>query len=39
LKVYGVTNYTTFTDTWQLYWPVLQNNIIQNENLKQTGLY
>jgi len=38
-KVYGVTNYTPFTDTWQLYWPVLQNNIIQNENLKQTGLY
>ena len=39
LKVYGVTNYTPFTDTWQLYWPVLQNNIIQNENLQQTGLY
>jgi len=39
LKLYGVTNYTTFTDSWQLYWPVLQNNIIQNGNLVQTGLY
>jgi hypothetical protein len=38
-KVYGVTTYTKFTDVWQLYWPVLQDNIIENGNLTQTGLY
>jgi hypothetical protein len=35
----GVTNYKLFTDTWQLYWPVLQDNINENGNLKQTGQY
>ncbi len=39
LKVYGVTNYIRFTADWQLYWPVFQDNIIENENLTQTGLY
>jgi len=39
LNLYGVTNYNKFTDNWQLYWPVYQDNIIENENLTQTGLY
>jgi len=39
LKVFGVTNFTRFTDDWQLYWPVYQDNIIENGNLTQTGLY
>jgi hypothetical protein len=39
LKPGGVTNYKPFTDSWQLYWPVLQDNITENGNLKQTGQY
>ena len=39
LKPFGVTNYTKFTNEWQLYWPVYQDNIIENSNLTQTGLY
>lgn len=39
LKPGSVTNCKPFTDTWQLYWPVYQNNILENGNLKQTGLY
>lgn len=39
LKPGGVTNYKPFTDIWQLYWPVYQNNILENGNLKQTGQY
>ncbi|OJU55812.1 MAG: hypothetical protein BGN96_15375 [Bacteroidales bacterium 45-6] len=27
LKAYNVTNYIPFTADWQLYWPILQNNI------------
>jgi len=39
LNAHGVTNYTKFTAEWQLYWPVFQDNIIENSNLAQTGLY
>jgi len=39
MKPFGVTNYTKFTNEWQLYWPVFQDNIIENSNLTQTGLY
>jgi len=39
LKPFGVTNYTKFTNEWQIYWPVYQDNIIENSNLTQTGLY
>ena len=39
LKAYGVTNYKLFTDQWQLYWPVNKDNIVENENLTQTGQY
>jgi len=28
-----------FTQEWQLYWPVNQNILIENSNLKQTGDY
>jgi len=35
----GLTNYKPFTANWQLYWPVLQDNINENGNLKQTGQY
>ena len=38
-KAYGITNYTKFTAEWQLYWPVFQDNILENSNLTQTGLY
>jgi len=41
LKLYGVTNYVPFdpAKTWQLYWPVFQNNIVINKNLIQIGNY
>jgi len=39
MKPFGVTNYSTFTADWQLYWPVLQDNINSNSNLIQTGTY
>jgi hypothetical protein len=39
LKAYGVTNYKLYTDQWQLYWPVFKDNIVENENLTQTGMY
>lgn len=39
LKPSGVTNYSPFTANWQLYWPVLQDNINSNSNLIQTGTY
>jgi tetratricopeptide (TPR) repeat protein len=41
LKVYGVTNYIKFDPAtpWQLYWPVFQDNIVENGNLKQLGNY
>jgi len=39
LKAYGVSNYKLYTDQWQLYWPVFKDNIVENENLTQTGQY
>ena len=41
LLVSGYTkdDYNVFTDEWQLYWPVSQDNIVGNLNLKQIGNY
>jgi len=36
---YGGSDYRKFTDEWQLYWPVLQDILNENENLVQTGNY
>jgi starch-binding outer membrane protein, SusD/RagB family len=35
----GATEVTLFTKEWQLYWPVFQDNMLENENLKQLGNY
>jgi len=39
VAVYGGKGYVRFTQEWQLYWPVNQNILIENSNLKQTGDY
>lgn len=36
---YGETGYKNFTQDWQLYWPIKQDILIENENLTQTGDY
>jgi starch-binding outer membrane protein, SusD/RagB family len=35
----GATNYNLYTASWQLYWPIFQDNITGNPNLKQLGNY
>lgn len=32
-------NFIPFEHEWQLYWPITPNNMIDNENLTQTGNY
>lgn len=42
LSSYGGTNVIRFTNdkvAWQVYWPIYQNNIIENPNLTQIGEY
>lgn len=36
---YGGTGFKNFTEEWQLYWPVSQDILNENENLSQTGDY
>lgn len=39
VALYGGSDYKKFTDEWQLYWPILQDILNENENLVQTGNY
>ena len=36
---YGETNFQLYTDDWQLLWPITQDIMNENLNLKQTGEY
>lgn len=39
LSIYGGDDFRQFTEEWQLYWPISQDIINENENLQQTGKY
>lgn len=36
---YGGKEFRRYTEEWQVYWPVAQDILNENENLKQTGNY
>ena len=39
ITTYGGTGFSRYTEEWQLYWPVSQDVLNENENLSQTGNY